>query len=77
MEHPGASYQIMSRGNGQQAIFRGDVDRQDFVKTLAEICEKTGFKVPTNRGVWERTAVSSGMLRVRWEAGPDVAPAGA
>jgi putative transposase len=45
VEYPGAIYHVMSRGNGQQNIFRGDVDRQDFLKTLAEACEKTGFQV--------------------------------
>ena len=34
----------MSRGNGPQAIFHCDVDRQDFVKSLAETCEKAGFQ---------------------------------
>jgi REP element-mobilizing transposase RayT len=45
VEYPGAIYHVMSRGNGRQNIFRGDVDRQDFLKTLAEACEKTGFQV--------------------------------
>ena len=34
----------MSRGNGGQAIYRGDVNQQDFVKSLAETWEKTGFQ---------------------------------
>jgi REP element-mobilizing transposase RayT len=34
----------MSRGNAGQPIFRGDVDRLDFVKSLAETCGKTGFQ---------------------------------
>jgi hypothetical protein len=29
-------YHVMSRSNGGQPIFRGDVDRLGFVKTLAE-----------------------------------------
>ncbi|MHB8523594.1 MAG: transposase, partial [Limisphaerales bacterium] len=45
VEYPGAIYHVMSRGNGKQDIFRGDVDRQDFIKTLAETCQKTGFQV--------------------------------
>jgi putative transposase len=44
-EYPGAIYHVMSPGNGQQATFRGDLDRQDFIKTLAETCEETGFQV--------------------------------
>lgn len=35
----------MSRGNRQQNIYLDDVDRQDFLKTLAEACQKTGFQV--------------------------------
>jgi hypothetical protein len=37
VEYPGAIYHVMSRGNGRQNIFRGDVDRQDFLKTLKRI----------------------------------------
>jgi putative transposase len=35
----------MSRANGKGKIFETDVDRQDFIKTLAEACAKTGFEV--------------------------------
>ena len=35
----------MSRGNRRGDIFLDDVDRQDFLKTLAEACLKTGFQV--------------------------------
>ena len=42
---PGAIYHVMSRGDRQQAIYLDDVDRQDFLKTLAEACQKTGFQV--------------------------------
>ena len=45
IEYPGAIYHVMSRANGKGNIFETDVDRQDFVKTLAETCEKTGFQV--------------------------------
>ena len=36
---------MMSRANANGNIFETDVDRQDFVKTLAETCEKTEFEV--------------------------------
>ncbi len=45
VEYPGAIYHVMSRGNGCQNIFYDDVDRQDFLKTLAEACQKTGWQV--------------------------------
>ena len=45
VEYPGAIYHIMSRGDHGEKIFLDDVDRQDFLKTLAETCQKTGFQV--------------------------------
>ena len=30
---------------GREDIFVDDVDRQDFLKTLAEACQKTGWQV--------------------------------
>jgi REP element-mobilizing transposase RayT len=45
VEFPGAIYHVMSRGDRREAIFQDDVDRQDFLKTLAEACQKTGFQV--------------------------------
>src|SRR5947199_6021589 len=35
----------MSRGDRREDIYHDDVDRQDFLKTLAEACQKTGFEV--------------------------------
>lgn len=45
VEYPGAIYHVMSRANGKGNIYETDVDRQDFIKTLAEACDKTGFQV--------------------------------
>lgn len=45
VEYPGAIYHLMSRGDRGESIFLGDVDRQDFIKTLAEACQKTAFEV--------------------------------
>ncbi len=45
VEYPGAMYHVMSRGDRREDIFLDDVDRQDFLKTLAEVCQKTGFQV--------------------------------
>ena len=41
LQYPGAMYHVMSRGNRRGKIFLDDVDRQDFLKTLAEACQKT------------------------------------
>jgi REP element-mobilizing transposase RayT len=45
IEYAGAIYHVLSRGDRKRAIFLDDVDRQDFLKTLAETCQKTGFEV--------------------------------
>jgi len=45
VEYAGALYHVMSRGDRGEDIFLDDVDRQDFLKTLAEACQKTGFQV--------------------------------
>ena len=43
--YPGAMYHVMSRGDRREDIFLDDVDRQDFLKTLAEGCQKTDWQV--------------------------------
>ena len=45
VEYPGALYHVMSRADGKGDIFLSDLDRHDFLKTLAEACAKTGFQV--------------------------------
>ena len=45
VEYPGAMYHVMSRGDRCENIFLDDVDRQDFLKTLAEACKKAGWQV--------------------------------
>ena len=45
IQYPGAMYHVMSRGDRREDIFPDDVDRQDFLKTLAEGCQKTDWQV--------------------------------
>ena len=45
LQYPGAMYHLMSRGDRRENIFLDDVDRQDFIKTLAEACQKTAWQV--------------------------------
>ena len=45
LQYPGAMCHVMSRGNRREKIFLDDVDRRDFIKTLAEACQKTGWQV--------------------------------
>jgi REP element-mobilizing transposase RayT len=44
VEYPGAMYHLMCRGDRREAIFLDDIDRHDFIKTLAEACQKTGWQ---------------------------------
>ncbi len=53
VEYPGAMYHVMSRGDQRDDIFLDDVDRHEFVKTLAEACQKTDWW-----GVQQDTPVS-------------------
>ncbi len=45
VQYPGAIYHVMSRGDRSERIYLDDVDRQDFLKTLAEACQKTAWQV--------------------------------
>lgn len=45
LEFEGAFYHVMARGNRKAAIFVDDHDRRFFLQCLAEVCEKTGWKV--------------------------------
>lgn len=45
LEYPGAMYHVMSRGDRREDIFLDDVDRHDFIKTLAESCQKASWQV--------------------------------
>src|SRR5581483_11406430 len=45
VQYSGAIYHVMSRGNRQERIFLDDQDRQKFLQTLGEACQKTGWQV--------------------------------
>lgn len=45
IEYAGAIYHVMCRGNRRENIFQNDGDRRVFLDTLAEVCERTGWKV--------------------------------
>src|SRR5437879_681249 len=44
VKYPGAIYHVMNRGDRRENILINDVDRRDFLKTLAEACQKTGWQ---------------------------------
>ncbi|MDB6039320.1 MAG: transposase, partial [Verrucomicrobiales bacterium] len=45
IQYPGAICHVMSRGDRPEDIFLDDVDRYDFLETLAEACQKTSWQV--------------------------------
>ena len=45
VEFDGAVYHLLDRGDHQEAIVRGDADRERFVATLGKLCERTGWRV--------------------------------
>ncbi|HWQ91163.1 MAG TPA: hypothetical protein VN673_05795 [Clostridia bacterium] len=38
-------YHVICRGDRREKIFLDDVDRHNLIKTLAEACQKTGWRV--------------------------------
>lgn len=45
IEYPGALYHVMARGNRRDDIFLSDSDREMFLNTLGQTCERTGWRV--------------------------------
>ncbi len=45
VEYPGVIYHVMNRGDRRELIFKDDEDRQRFLATLGEVCDKTGWQV--------------------------------
>jgi putative transposase len=43
VEYEGAIYHVVSRGDRRQEIFLDDDDRERFLGTLGEVCERTGW----------------------------------
>src|SRR5215470_4676031 len=45
LQHPGAIYHAMNRGDRREPIFNDDKDRVLFMETLGEACQKTDWQV--------------------------------
>src|SRR6184192_1365000 len=45
VQYPGAIYHLMNRGDRREDIFYDDQDRQRFLATLDQACQKTGWQV--------------------------------
>ena len=52
VEYAGAIYHLMSRGDPREAVFLDDVNRQDFLKTLAETCQKSDWRIRIISGLF-------------------------
>ena len=59
IQYPGAIYHVMSRGNRRQDIYLDDVDRQDFLRTLAEACLKTAWRIHASASLCLLTAANN------------------
>src|SRR6266853_4762428 len=45
IQYPGALYHVMNRGDRREKIFADDKDREKFLETLGQACQKTGWQV--------------------------------
>ncbi|MEI7730245.1 MAG: hypothetical protein WCO56_11775 [Verrucomicrobiota bacterium] len=67
VEYPGAICHVMSHGDRREDIFHDEVDRQDFLKTLADACQKADFQVhalqPRTKSDPEKVAVAARLRR--------------
>jgi putative transposase len=45
IQYPGAIYHVMNRGDRREAIFLDDQDRDLFLETLGEACQKTDWQI--------------------------------
>src|SRR5690348_4304248 len=45
LEYAGAIYHVLNRGDRREPIILDDQDRQSFLATLGQACEKTGWQV--------------------------------
>ena len=45
IQYAGAVYHVMNRGDRREAVFEDDQDRQRFLETVSEACQKTAWQV--------------------------------
>jgi putative transposase len=45
VEFAGAAYHLLDRGDHREPIFRDEDDREIFLTTLGQVCERTGWRV--------------------------------
>ena len=69
VQYPGAVYHVMSRGDRREPIFVDDLDRQKFLQTLAETCQKTGWQVRAPRRSCGKSLKGGGGTGRNWRVG--------
>ena len=45
IQHPGAIYHVINRGDRREDIFKGGADRKLFLATLAEACARLTYPI--------------------------------
>ena len=45
IQYAGARYHVMSRGDRREPIVYNEADRVEFLQTLGQACQKTGWQV--------------------------------
>jgi REP element-mobilizing transposase RayT len=45
VEYPGVFYHVMARGDRGESIFHDDKDREQILRTLAQACGKTEWRI--------------------------------
>ncbi len=45
IQYPGAIYHVLARGDRKESIVYCDQDRRSFLRTLGELCQRTGFRI--------------------------------
>jgi REP element-mobilizing transposase RayT len=45
VEFAGAVYHLLDRGDRREPIFRDERDREIFLTTLGQVCQRTGWRV--------------------------------
>jgi len=72
IEYAGAIYHIMSRGNRGEEIFKDDSDRETFLETLGQACNRTGWiihaytLIPNHFHILLETPEPNLVLGMRW-----------
>ena len=63
LEYGGAIYHILNRGDRREAIFKDDLDRQQFLSALEEACQKTQWQVHGSGDIATILSISSSFIQ--------------